>query len=123
MKVKRAAQVFNNTVQAEMMTDICSGHLPQEVYNTAAFVEKYVHSLFELNQDPLENCFSFIRAKGGFSANPDPKQFADAYKQMLIKSCISQPGLRCLAHPVSNVQMILLSLPLMMPWVSLNLQP
>ena len=26
------------------------------------------------NQDPLENCFSFIRAKGGFSANPDPKQ-------------------------------------------------
>ena len=35
--------------------------------------------------------FSFIRAKGGFSANPDPKQFADAYKQVLIKSCISQP--------------------------------
>ena len=31
--------------------------------------------------------------------------------------------LRCLAHPVSNVQMILLSLPLMMPWVSRNLQP
>ena len=42
----------------------------------------------KLNQDPLENCFSFIRAKGGFSANPDPKQFADAYKQLLIKSCI-----------------------------------
>ena len=31
--------------------------------------------------------------------------------------------LRCLAHPVSNVQMILLSLPLMMSWVPLNLQP
>ena len=45
----------------------------------------------KLNQYPLENCFSFIRAKGGFSANPDPKQFADAYKQVLIKSCISQP--------------------------------
>ena len=45
----------------------------------------------KLNQDHLENCFSFIRAKGGFSANPDPKQFADAYKQVLIKSCISQP--------------------------------
>ena len=45
----------------------------------------------KLNQDPLENCFSFIRAKGGFSANPDPKQFADAYKQVLIKCCISQP--------------------------------
>ena len=42
-----------------------------------------------LNQGPLVNCFSFIRAKCGFSANPDPKQFADAYKQVLIKSCIS----------------------------------
>ena len=45
----------------------------------------------KLNQYPLENCLSFIRAKGGFSAKPDPKQFADAYKQVLIKSCISQP--------------------------------
>ena len=35
----------------------------------------------KLNQDPLENCFSFIRGKGGFSENPDPKQFADAYTQ------------------------------------------
>ena len=47
----------------------------------------------KLNQDPLENCFSFIRAIGGFSANPDPKQFADAYKQVLIKNCISQSEL------------------------------
>ena len=90
----------------------------------------------QLNQDPLENCFSFIRAKGGFCANPDPKQFADAYKQLLIKSCIHRSPncqtvnrtlthfcLMCLAHPVSNVQMILLSLPLMMYWVPLNLQP
>ena len=42
------------------------------------------------NQDALENCFSFIRSKGGFSANPDPKQFADAYKQVLIKSSQSE---------------------------------
>ena len=47
----------------------------------------------QLNQYPLENCFSFIRAKGGFCANPDPKQFADAYKQVLIKNCISQSEL------------------------------
>ena len=47
----------------------------------------------KLNQDPLENYFSFIRAKGGFSANLDPKQFADAYKQVLIKSFISQSEL------------------------------
>ena len=47
MKVNRAAQVFSNTVQAEMMTYICSGHLPQEVYNTAAFV-KNMDSLFEI---------------------------------------------------------------------------
>ena len=173
MKIKRAAQVFSNTVQAAMMTYICSGHLPQEAYHTAAFM-KNMDSLFEivnsilacmtlnctsvralqdnspsfeylcmmtdifkrlkiqgsrgatpcttgwqlsisavialwndvksvcgvkylctrkLNQDPLENCFSFIRAKCGFSANPDPKQFADAYKQVLIKSCISQSEL------------------------------
>ena len=47
MKVKRAAQVFNNTVQAEMMTYICPGNLPQEVYNTAAFVNN-IDSLFEI---------------------------------------------------------------------------
>ena len=47
MKVKRAAQVFSNTVQAEMITYICSGHLPQEVYNTAAFL-KNMDSLFEI---------------------------------------------------------------------------
>ena len=47
----------------------------------------------QLSQYPLENCFSFIRAKGGFCANPDSKQFADAYKQVLIKSCISQSEL------------------------------
>ena len=171
MKVKRAAQIFSNTVQAAMMTYICSGHLPQEAYHTAAFV-KNMDSLFDifnstglhdvkmykralvenspsfdylymmadifkrvkiqgsrgatpcitgwqvsisavislwdevksvcgvkylctrkLNQDPLDNCFSFTRAKGGFCANPDPKQFADAYKQVLIKSCISQSEL------------------------------
>ena len=40
MKVKRAAQVFSNTVQAAMMIYICEGHLPQEAYHTAAFVEK-----------------------------------------------------------------------------------
>ena len=47
----------------------------------------------QLNQYPLENCFSFVRAKGGLCANPDPKLFADAYKQVLIKSCISQSEL------------------------------
>ena len=44
-------------------------------------------------EDPLENCFSFIRGKGGFCANPDSKQFADAYKKVLIKSCISHSEL------------------------------
>ena len=32
-------------------------------------------------------------SEGGFSANHDPKQFADANKQVLIKSCISQSEL------------------------------
>ena len=69
----------------------------------------------QLNQDPLENCFSFIRSEGGFCANPDPKQF--------VNRTLTHFFLRCLAHPVSNVQMILLSLPLMMSWVPLNWQP
>ena len=44
MKVKRAAQIFSNTVQAAMMTYIC---LPQEAYHTAAFV-KNMDSLFDI---------------------------------------------------------------------------
>ena len=46
MKVKRAAQIFSNTVQAAMMI-ICSGHLPQEAYHTAAFV-KNMDALFDI---------------------------------------------------------------------------
>ena len=62
MKVKRAAQVFSNTVQAEMMTYICSGHLPQEVYNTAAFV-KNMDSLFHiLNSTGLHDVKLYKRA-------------------------------------------------------------
>ena len=47
MKVKIAAQVFSNTVQAAMMTYVCSGHLPQEACQTAAFV-KNMDSLFDM---------------------------------------------------------------------------
>ena len=46
-KVKRAAQVFSNTVQAAMMTYICSDHLPQEAYHTATFL-KNMDSLFDV---------------------------------------------------------------------------
>ena len=73
----------------------------------------------KLNQYPLEHCFRFIRAKGGFCANPDTKQFADAYKQVLIKSCISQSELSDCESDTNS----LLLLPLMMSWVPLNLQP
>ena len=142
MKVKRAAQIFSNTVQAAMMTYICSGHLPQEEYHTADFVKNMdifnstgLHDVKLYKRALQENspsfeylymmtdifkrvkikgsrgathcitgwqlsisavivlCFSFIRAKGGFCANPDPKQFEDAYKQVLMKSCISQSEL------------------------------
>ena len=47
MMVKRAAQLFSNTVQAAMMTYIFSGHLPPEVYHTAAFV-KNMDALFDI---------------------------------------------------------------------------
>ena len=41
MMVKRATQIFSNTVQAAMNDDLCSGQLPPEAYHTAAFVEKH----------------------------------------------------------------------------------
>ena len=47
MKIKRAAQIFSNTMQAAMMTSICSGHLPPEAYHTAAFV-KNMDALFDI---------------------------------------------------------------------------
>ena len=43
----------------------------------------------KLLQDPLENCFSVIRSIGGFSDNLTASQFANAYKQVLLKHCIS----------------------------------
>ena len=88
----------------------------------------------KLNQYPLENCFSFIRSKGGFSANPDPKQFADAYKQELIKSFISQSELSNCESDTNSILLEvfgtqskqcangMMSLPLMIPCVSLDLQ-
>ena len=42
-----------------------------------------------INQDPLENCFSVIRSKGGLRDNPTSKLFAAAYKQILIKRCMT----------------------------------
>ena len=47
----------------------------------------------KINQDPLENCFSVIRSQGGFCDNPDSKKFADAYKHVMIKSCMLQSEL------------------------------
>ena len=46
-----------------------------------------------INHDPLENCFSVIRSKGGLWDNLTSKLFAAAYKQILIKRCISQSEL------------------------------
>ena len=47
MKVKRAAQVFSNTVQAAMLTYICSGGLPSKAFYTATFLKK-VDPLFDI---------------------------------------------------------------------------
>lgn len=47
----------------------------------------------KINQDPLENCFSAIRAKGGYSDNPDTKKFTEVSKQVLLKACLSQSEL------------------------------
>ena len=64
MKVKRAAQIFSNTVQAAMMTyrPICSGHLPPEAYHTAAFV-KNMDALFDIfNSTGLHDVKLYKRA-------------------------------------------------------------
>ena len=42
-----------------------------------------------LSQDCLENMFSIVRQKGGFRDNPTPKQFGDTFKQMIVKSCLT----------------------------------
>ena len=47
MKVKRAAQVFSNTVQAALLTYISSGDIPAEASHTAAFIKK-MDSLFNI---------------------------------------------------------------------------
>ena len=44
----------------------------------------------KLQQDPLENLFSVIRAKGAFSVNPNFKKFIGAYKHVVIKNCMDQ---------------------------------
>ena len=62
MKVKRAAQIFSNTVQAATMTYICSGYLPREAYYTAAFV-KNMDSLFDIcNSTGLHDVKLYKRA-------------------------------------------------------------
>jgi len=43
----------------------------------------------QLNQDCLENLFSIIRQKGGFRDNPSPKHFKQTFKQVVIKSCLT----------------------------------
>ena len=43
----------------------------------------------QLNQDSLENLFSIIRQKGGFRDNPSPKHFKQTFKQVVIKSCLT----------------------------------
>lgn len=43
----------------------------------------------QLNQDCLENLFSVIRQKGGFRDNPSPKHFKQTFKQVVIKSCLT----------------------------------
>ena len=47
MKVNRAAQVLSYTVQAALLTYICSGDTILEVFHTATFI-KHMGTLFDI---------------------------------------------------------------------------
>ena len=171
MKVKRASQVFSQSVYAALMSYVCSKELPTAAIPTASFVKqmdilfdifnsssKYDKKIFrkalydgspsldflrealkwldtievlgvksqppsikgwkqsinallgmwhelgqvegisylcvrKVSQDCLENCFSRIRGKGGFCMFPDVEKFRQAYKFILLKSCLSNSKL------------------------------
>merc|ERR1711963_1239214 len=44
-----------------------------------------------LNQDALENTFSFVRGKGGHRCNPDATEFRQALAQTMVDSFLLQP--------------------------------
>ena len=47
MKVNRAAQVLSHTVQAALLTYICSGDITLEAFHTATFI-KHMNTLFDI---------------------------------------------------------------------------
>jgi len=57
-----------------------------------------------LNQNVLENFFSQIRNFGGSNRNPNPKQFQEAFKALLICNVTSKHsfGANCVEDSVGN---------------------
>lgn len=56
----------------------------QEIWNVVQKAQFQFLNLKYLNQDCVENFFSQIRNVGGCSNNPNPQQFQDAFKTLLI---------------------------------------
>lgn len=59
---------------------------------------------YKLSQDHLELFFSAIRSKGGYNNNPSAKQFAAAYKRLLIHHHImTSDSANCLIIDTTNI--------------------
>ena len=59
---------------------------------------------YKFSQDHLEVLFSWIRAMGGFNNNPTSKQFASAYKKLLIHNEVrSSAEANCLVQDDTNI--------------------
>ena len=127
MKVKRAAQIFSNTVQDAMMTYICSGHLPQEAYHTADFV-KNMDALFDIfNSTGLHDVKLYKRA---FQENSPSFEYlymmTDIFKRVKIQG--SRGATHCITGWQLSISAVMAASSVvpktsLMSWVPLNLQP
>ena len=76
------------------------------IYYNYVIKDKYLDYIltYKFSQDHLEVLFSSIRAMGGFNNNPTAKQFASAYKKLLVHNEVkSSAEANCLPQDNTNI--------------------
>ena len=93
MKVKRAAQVFRNTVHAAILEYICSAQLPHTADHTANFVKK-INSLIDIfNSSSLHSSKDFSCAMTENCTSLDYVQLtSDLLNKLIVKGLKVQPS-------------------------------
>ena len=106
MKVKRAAQIFSNTVQAAMLTYICSGDLPSEAFYTATSLKK-LDSLFDIfNSSSLLDSKPFKCALKEGSPSFDCLQMMNStFERLTVLGLKTQPP--CMKRWVMTINALL----------------